>query len=85
MFLCRVIDVSLVYVCVCAHMHEKYIYILDVRPSFFQDIRVDSFCHAAAVVTSVEFPEELGFCCANHLGKVLGRQQSLSSVAARIY
>lgn len=67
-------------VCVCVH-----ILILDVKPSFFQDICVDGFHHITAVLTSVELPEELGFCCANHHGKVLERQQSLSSVAARIY
>lgn len=72
-------------VCVCAHVHKKYIYILEVKPLFFQDIYGDGFCHATAVVTSVELTEELGFCCANHHGKVLERQQSLSSVAARIY
>lgn len=61
-------------------MHEKYVYILDVKPLFFQDICMDGFCHAA-----VEFPEELSFCCANRHGEVLEKQQSLTSVAARIY
>lgn len=78
-------SVSKVYVCVCAHVHKKYICVLDVKPLFFQDIYVGGFCHAIAVVTSVELTEELGFFCANHLWKVLERQQSLSSVAARIY
>lgn len=33
------------------------------------------FCHAAAVLTSAELPEELSFCCAKQDVKGLGRQQ----------
>lgn len=33
------------------------------------------FCHATAMLTSVELSEELSFCCAKHDVKVLERQQ----------
>lgn len=71
---------------VCGHICiKKYIYILDVKPLSFQNIYVDGFFHATPVITSVELTEELGFYCANHPGKVLEKQQSLSLVAASIY